>query len=108
MHESGGRSVLNHILVAETALGHQLPVGAEVHHVDGDRGNDANSNLVICPNKSYHALLHKRMRAMDSCGHADWLKCWICKEYGPDVKQRSNNNEHRECFNRYEKQRKAI
>lgn len=81
MIEIGGRCVLRHVLIAERALGKPLPAGAHVHHVDGDRSNDRNDNLVICPDAAYHQLLHRRQRALDACGHADWRKCHICKQY---------------------------
>lgn len=47
---------------AEIALGKPLPKGAEVHHADGTKGD--NSPLVICQDRSYHMLLHKRMREL--------------------------------------------
>lgn len=81
MHESGGRAVLNHVLVAERALGRKLPKGAEVHHVDYNRRNDAPRNLVICDSGAYHRLLHQRTDAYRACGHASWRKCQICKQY---------------------------
>jgi hypothetical protein len=51
-----------HILVAERALGKQLPPAAVVHHVNEQRRDNRNCNLVICENQAYHALLHARMR----------------------------------------------
>jgi hypothetical protein len=59
-----GRITLRHILIAEKALGRRLPNGAVVHHVDEDKSNDSNRNLVICENQSYHLLLHARIRAL--------------------------------------------
>lgn len=53
-----------HILVAEKALGHKLPKGAVVHHVNEIRSDNHPANLVICPNENYHRLLHKRMRVL--------------------------------------------
>lgn len=73
--------VLEHIVVAEQALGKALPPGAEVHHVSGDRGNNHPQNLVICQDHAYHMLLHARQAARDACGHAAWRKCWACKEW---------------------------
>ena len=70
-----------HISVAEKALGHALPSGSRVHHVDLTRDNNANSNLVICPSQEYHKLLHARTEALDACGNANWVKCCICKEW---------------------------
>lgn len=81
LHRVGGRAVRRGVLVAERALGRRLPKGSEVHHVDENKSNDANHNLVICENASYHRLLHRRQRALKACGHASWRKCWACKHY---------------------------
>ena len=54
--------VRQHVLIAERVLGKPLPAGAVVHHVDGNRLNNANSNLVICQDQSYHMHLHVRMK----------------------------------------------
>lgn len=52
---------MEHRVIAEKALGKKLPKGVIVHHVDTDRANNANTNLVICTS-AYHAELHERMR----------------------------------------------
>lgn len=68
--------VKNHILTATQALGKEMPRNAVVHHHDYSSGQ-----LVICENQRYHLLIHRRTRALRACGHADWLKCPICKVY---------------------------
>ena len=70
-----------HIRVAEKALGRSLPAGAQVHHVNENKLDNRGANLVICPSAAYHQLLHRRTRAYDACGHADWLKCSYCGRY---------------------------
>lgn len=70
-----------HIIVAEKALGKFLPKGAEIHHINGDRMDNSANNLVICQDRAYHMLLHRRTEALKICGHADWRKCKICKKY---------------------------
>lgn len=51
---------LQHVLVAEKALGRPFKRGEIVHHVDGDKSNNVNSNLLIC-DAGYHRSLHNRM-----------------------------------------------
>lgn len=70
-----------HVLVAERILGKRLPAGAEIHHIDGNKRNNTPSNLVICPSREYHLLLHMRERALNACGNASWRHCYYCKEY---------------------------
>lgn len=100
-HWSGGRSVkpngyiqvtengrreFEHVLVAERAIGHRLPAGARVHHVDGDRANNAARNLVVCPNDAYHQLLHVRARVVAAGGNPNTDKvcssCQLPKPFG--------------------------
>lgn len=68
-------------IIAERVLGKPLPTGAEVHHVDENPKNNRNDNLVICPDHSYHRLLHRRTNALNACGNADWRKCNYCKQW---------------------------
>jgi len=70
-----------HVLIAEKALGKVLPKGAEVHHVDEDKSNNEPTNLVICPSRAYHMLLHMRARALKACGNANFRKCRHCQKY---------------------------
>src|SRR5436190_13794539 len=64
-----------HIVVVEKALGHRLPLRAETHHVDGNKHNNANRNLVICQDHAYHALLHLRTRVVKAGGNPNLEKC---------------------------------
>ena len=97
--------VLEHVVVAERALGKPLPVGAEVHHVNGDKSDNRPGNLVVCENHEYHMLLHARQRALEACGHADWRKCWICKRWDRPaaLNIRGKRACHRECRNEYQR-----
>jgi hypothetical protein len=94
-----------HVRIAEAALGKSLPPRAVVHHVDRNRLNNSHDNLVICPNDAYHALLHKRMRALEACGNPSWLKCQYCQQYD-DQKNLDNEGRHRACHARDERNRK--
>lgn len=77
-------SVLEHIVVAERALGKSLPPGVEVHHVSGDRSDNRGSNLVICQDRSYHQLLHHRARVLAEGGKPGISKrCRACDSVKP-------------------------
>ena len=93
---SASGDVLDHILVAEKALGKFLPSGAVVHHVDGDRRNNHPSNLVICQDQAYHLLLHRRQRVVEMGGDPDTHRqCCTCREIKPfaDFNKRSSDKQ---------------
>lgn len=73
-----GNHVLEQILIAEKALGKPLPPKAVVHH-------HTPTQLVVCQDQAYHMLIHKRTKAYNECGHANWLKCRYCKKYDDPV-----------------------
>lgn len=87
-----------HVAVAERALGKPLPVGAEVHHVDGDKWNNANENLVICQDHAYHALLHVRARVVRLGGNPNTQRtCADCKQMVGIEHFPRNGNQCRPC-----------
>lgn len=90
---------LEHIVIAEKAIGRKLKKGEEVHHVDGNGTNNSNNNLVVCPNHAYHFLLHIRQRALDATGDANKRKCKYCKEWDSllAITITGRNAYHREC-----------
>jgi len=110
-----GKRKREHQVVAEIALGKPLPNGAEVHHVDLNKRNNANSNLVICPSPEYHDLLHIRTAALEAAGNAHWLKCRFCKQWDDPQnlfvtlrKDRKNQTGyHRKCNAEYMKDLRA-
>ena len=76
-HRAHGHGyVFLHTLIAEKALGKPLPRESVIHH-------HTHTQIVICQDQGYHALLHQRTRALKACGHAGWRKCVHCKEYDP-------------------------
>ena len=89
-----GRYVADHVRIAENALGRKLAVGEEVHHVGMDRGNNTTTNLVICPDRAYHQLLHKIQRSLDATGDANKLRCYYCHQYDDprNIKKKSKSN----------------
>ena len=101
--------VSEHILVAERALGKPLPKGAVIHHVNGDPSDNRPGNLVICQSNGYHLMLHRRQRALAACGHVDWRKCPLCKQYDSPRRLYISHNGgsiwHRSCKREYDRQR---
>lgn len=76
-----GKRTFEHVSIAELALGKKLPSGAVVHHVNENRLDNRNENLVICQDRAYHNLIHARMRALDATGDANKRPCRYCKQY---------------------------
>ena len=64
-HNSEGKQGYEHVIIVEKALGKKLPIGAVVHHIDGNPANNQANNLVVCPNHQYHKLLHTRAQWID-------------------------------------------
>jgi hypothetical protein len=55
-----GKNVRVHKMIAENVLGRKLKGNECVHHIDLNKSNNLNSNLVIC-DVSYHRLIHHKM-----------------------------------------------
>ena len=70
-----------HVAIAEKALGRELRLEEIVHHADENKANNANNNLVICPDHTYHMLLHRRLRAYQTTGNPNLRKCVLCKKW---------------------------
>lgn len=96
---------VEHLRIAEKALGKPLPSGAVVHHANGDKADNRRGNLVICPDQRYHLLLHTRMAAMEATGNPDFRKCWICRQYDDPINLVTHlrAHYHRECDREYQR-----
>lgn len=99
-----------HTLVAETLLGRYLVYPEQIHHFNEIRSDNRPENLVICPDNAYHKLLHRRQRAMNACGHADWVKCKHCKTWdSPDnLTLHGTTGQHKSCHAKYAAERKRL
>lgn len=103
----------DHVKVAEKAMRKPLPSGSEVHHFNGIRADNTPSNLVVCPNRGYHMLLHMRQKALAACGDANKRKCTYCKQWDEvrNLKVRASKKQgdeyrHAKCHATYEMARK--
>jgi len=94
--------VLQHLLIAEKVVGKLLPFPIVIHHVNGIGTDNRPENLVICENTGYHTLIHARQRALESCGHADWKKCYYCHQYDSiNNLKKSSGYYHLKCNQEY-------
>lgn len=91
--------VLEHILVAERAIGHHLQPPVVIHHVNELVTDNNPTNLVICEDQAYHMLLHVRARVLRAGGDPRSQRiCGGCKELGPQ-EEIGRRGHCRECHN---------
>ena len=54
------KAVPEHVLKVEKAMGRRLQKGEVVHHINGDKADNRNKNLLVST-RSFHNWLHSRM-----------------------------------------------
>lgn len=72
-----------HRVVAERMLGRELKPGEVVHHKDGNKLNNLESNLEVLDGQSEHARLHaaERPKRFCCCGLIHYAKGFCKKHY---------------------------
>lgn len=99
-----GQYVFEHILLCEIAIGSFVPNGAVVHHMNEIKDDNTEGNLVVLDSLAHHVEIHRRIRAMKSCGNPDWHPCGICLQY--DAKENlSSFGRHKTCHSKRERER---
>jgi hypothetical protein len=90
-----------HVAIAEKILGRELKYPIVVHHANENRLDNSNANLVVCPDRKYHKLLHARMKALSECGNPNLRKCFICGVW--DDPENLVRYCHRPCWAKYQR-----
>lgn len=100
---------MEHVVVVSKAMGKWLRRTARVHHVDEDRQNNDNANLVACDSVGYHALLHLRSEALSNCGNPDYRKCYLCQRWDApeNLSKYRSTHKHRECAAKWARDHRA-
>jgi len=62
--EGKGQWRLEHVLVMEGIVCRSLRKGEVVHHIDGDRQNNAESNLFLCRNTGHHNAVERQLKEL--------------------------------------------
>lgn len=106
--------VYNTILIAESILGRYISNKIHIHHIDENKSNDEHNNLIICENKEFHLMLHRRMRAYKATRDANKRFCTFCKNWdslnnlkGMNDKRKKNISQffHLSCRKKYYRKR---
>lgn len=101
--------VQEHVKIVTAIIGRPLKAQECVHHVDENKQNNRNNNLVVCQDLAYHNLLHLRARALRQAGNANARICRYCKIWdSPDKITFSKQTQpyHVECNRAYQRKRR--
>lgn len=73
------KGLLKHKMIAEQVLGRKLASNEVVHHMDGNRENNAVENLIVLSRSkhvSLHRYLHVQGALMQECVNGNGENCW--------------------------------
>ena len=59
--EDPGRTAWEHIRIAEKMLGRTLGKSEQIHHINGDKADNRESNLLVLRSNKDHRIVHSKL-----------------------------------------------
>ena len=99
----GGRKKLEHRLVIEGQVGRTLLSDEVVHHIDGNKLNNAPENLSLLSGQGEHNVIEGRIKAFRESGDEQKKPCRFCHRYDDlsNLKRNGTSHYHKPCAAAY-------